>query len=273
MTTSTTLAFKAIKQRQQATWASGDYARVAALIPVVGDLLCDAADLRPGDAVLDVAAGSGNTSISAARLGCRVTGIDYVPALLTTARKRAASEGVPAQFVAADAEELPFASASFDAVISVFGVMFAPDHERAAAELLRVCRPGGTIALASWTPTGFIGGVLRCVTRHVAPPPGLQSPVAWGTEEHVRELLGEDVVAVTARERTYTFRFSSAARFVEFFATNYGPTLKAFEVLAPEARPALAADLEELARRYDRLGDGGTIAIPSTYLQVIATRG
>jgi SAM-dependent methyltransferase len=272
MATSLTVDLTALKQRQQATWASGDYARIAALIPVVGDLLCDAADLRPGDAVLDIAAGSGNTSISAARLGCRVTGIDYVPALLATARERAAAESLVVEFVTADAEELPFASASFDAVISVFGVMFAPDHERAAGELLRMCRPGGTIALASWTPTGFIGGVLRCVAQHVAPPAGVVPPVAWGTEEHVRGLLGEDAVALTARERTYTFRFASARQFVEFFATNYGPTLKAFEALAPEARPALAADLEALATSYDRLGDGGTIAIPSTYLQVIATR-
>jgi len=261
-----------IKQRQQATWASGDYSRVAAMIPVVGDLLCDAADLRPGDAVLDVAAGSGNTSIAAARLGCHVMGIDYVPGLLATARERAAAERLPVTFAVADAEDLPFASASFDAVISVFGVMFAPDHDRAAAELLRVCRPGGTVALANWTPTGFIGGVLRCVAKHVAPPAGLRPPVAWGTEDHVGALLGDDVDSLTARERTFTFRFASAAHFVKFFATNYGPTLKAFEALAPEARPALAADLEALATEYDRIGDGGSIAIPSTYLQVVATR-
>ena len=269
---STATDLTAIKQRQQATWASGDYARVAALIPVVGDLLCDAADLRPGDAVLDVAAGSGNTSISAARLGCSVTGIDYVPGLLATARERAASEGLQVEFVEADAEDLPFASASFDAVISVFGVMFAPDHDRAAAELLRVCRPGGTIAIANWTPTGFIGGVLRTVGKHVAPPAGLRPPVAWGTEEHVRALFGDEAGALQARERTFTFRFASAAQLVDFFATNYGPTLKAFEALAPDARMALRADLEALAGEYDRVREGGTIAIPSTYLQVVATR-
>lgn len=222
--------------------------------------------------MLDVAAGSGNTSISAARLGCSVTGIDYVPGLLATARERVAAEGLQAELIEADAEDLPFASASFDAVISVFGVMFAPDHDRAAAELLRACRPGGTIALASWTPTGFIGGVLRTVSKHVTPPAGLRPPVAWGTEEHVRALFGADVATLTARERTFTFRFASAAQLVDFFATNYGPTLKAFEALAPEARKALHADLEALAGEYDRIGDGGTIAIPSTYLQVIATR-
>lgn len=263
----------AIKTKQQATWASGDYGAVAARIPIISERLADAADLRAGSQVLDVAGGDGNTALAAARCGAHVTSLDYVPALLARAAERARAERLLVDLVEGDAEDLPFADASFDAVISAVGVMFAPDQERAASELLRVCRPGGTVAVASWAPDGFIGEMFRTTARHVAPPAGLASPMRWGAEESVRALLGDGVAGLTATPRTYTFRFPSADAYVEFFRSNYGPTLKAFEALGDSARTALAADLAALARRHDRLGtDGGAVAIPSQYLEVVATR-
>ena len=202
----------AVKQRQQAAWASGDFSVVAARIVLVAEHLCDTADLQAGWRVLDVATGSGNAAIAAARLGCDAVGVDYVPALLERGRDRAAAEGLEVEFVEGDAEALPFPDASFDAVTSVFGSMFAPDHEQAAAELLRVCRPGGTIALASWTPDGFIGELFRTVAAHVPPPAGVQSPMLWGTEAHLRELFGDGICSLEVEERTFTFRFPSAER-------------------------------------------------------------
>jgi ubiquinone/menaquinone biosynthesis C-methylase UbiE len=260
---------EAIKQRQQQAWATGDFAVVAARIVLVAEQLCDSADLHAGWRVLDVATGSGNAAIAAARLGCTVVGIDYVPALLERGRRRAAAEGLAVELIEADAESLPFADASFDAVTSVFGAMFAPDHARAAAELVRVCRPGGTIALASWTPDGFIGELFRTMAAHVPPPAGLQSPMLWGTEAHLRELFGEKIASLEVTERTFTFRFPSAEHFVTFFRLWYGPTAKAFAALDGAARNALEDDLIELVRRYDRLGTDAT-AIPATYTEAVA---
>ncbi len=259
----------AVKQRQQQAWASGDFHAVAARIVLVAEQLCDTADLHAGWRVLDVATGSGNAAIAAARLGCTAVGIDYVPALLARGRERAAAEGLEVELLEGDAESLPFPDASFDAVTSVFGSMFAPDHERAAAELLRVCRPGGTIALASWTPEGFIGDLFRTVSAHVPPPAGIASPMLWGTEAHLRALLGDGIRSLEVAERTFTFRFTSAEAFAGFFLTWYGPTLKAFESLEGAARDELEADLVELARRSDRLA-GDAIAIPATYTEAVA---
>ena len=263
--------FEAIKQRQQQAWASGDFAVVAARIVLVAEHLCDTADLHAGWRVLDVATGSGNAAIAAARLGCSAVGVDYVPALLEVGRMRAAAEGLSVELLAGDAEALPFADAAFDAVTSVFGSMFAPDHRQAAAELLRVCRPGGTIALASWTPDGFIGDLFRTVGAHVPPPPGVQSPMLWGTEAHLRELFRDGIASLEVTERTFTWRFRSAEDFVAFFRLWYGPTLKAFAVLEGAAREALELDLVALARRYDRLGTDA-IAIPATYTEAVAVR-
>ena len=271
-TTTTTPDFTTIKERQQSTWSSGDYAAVATRIQVVADLLADHADVQPGSRVLDVAAGSGNATIAAARLGADVTGLDYVPALLDRARERAQAERLPVDLVIGDAEELPFPDESFDMTLSVFGVMFAPDHERAAAELVRVTRPNGTIALANWTPSGFIGGLLRTVARHVPPPAGLLSPVAWGTEEHIRHLLEHEVSSLNVRERRFNWRFASPAEFIHFFRTNYGPTLKAFAALSEDDQAELGRDLAELAREHARSDDGGALTIPAAYLEVIATR-
>jgi SAM-dependent methyltransferase len=261
----------AIKQRQQQTWASGDFGVVAARIVLVAEQLCDSADLHAGWHVLDVATGTGNAAIAAARLGCSAVGVDYVPALLERGRRRAAAEGLSVTFLDGDAESLPFPNDSFDAVTSVFGSMFAPDHARAAGELLRVCRPGGTIALASWTPDGFIGELFRTVGAHVPPPAGVPAPMLWGTERHLRELLGDSITSLELTERTFTFRFPSAADLVSFFRRWYGPTLKAFAALEGEAREALERDLVALAERFDRLG-GDAIAIPATYAEAVAIK-
>ena len=265
----TTPYLAAVKARQQATWASGDFHAVGARIVLTAEELCDAADLRAGWRVLDVATGSGNAAIAAARLGCRAVGVDYVPALLQRGRIRAAAECLDVKLVEGDAEALPFPDQSFDAVTSVFGCMFAPDHARAAAELMRVCRPGGAIALASWTPDGFIGELFRTVAAHVPPPAGVASPMLWGTDDHLRELFGEAVSSLESAERTFTFRFVSPEEFVAFFRRWYGPTLRAFAALEGPAQAALEADLVALARRFDRISDGAT-AIPATYLQTVA---
>jgi SAM-dependent methyltransferase len=270
MTTAATIDLTAVKARQQATWASGDYAEIATLIVPVAERLVDAADLRAGSTVLDVASGSGNAAIAAARLGCVVKGVDYVPALLERGRERAAAERIELDLREGDAEELPFLDGSFDASVSVFGIMFAPDQPRAAAELARVTRPGGTIALASWTPDGFVGAMFRTVAAHVPPPAGLASPMAWGTAEGLDALFGTEV-AWAHRERTFTFRFTSAQAFVDTFAAYYGPTLKALEA-AGSNRDALASDLRELALEWNRLEGTGPIAVPATYLESVGMR-
>lgn len=270
MTIAPTPDLAAVKARQQATWASGDYAAIATLIVPVAERLIDAADLRAGSSVLDVACGSGNAALAAARVGARVTGVDYVPALLHRGRERAAAERVEVDLREGDAEELPFPDASFDAAVSVFGSMFAPDQRQTAAELLRVTRPGGTIALASWVPDGFIGAMFGTVASRVPPPAGVASPVLWGTEEHLAGLFGEDVTW-EHRRRTFTFRFTSAEALVDVFATSYGPLLKAFEAAGP-AREALADDLRELALSWNRLEQPGPIAVPGAYLESVGAR-
>jgi SAM-dependent methyltransferase len=261
-----------IKARQQRMWASGDYAAVGSRIDWIAERLCECADLVAGWRVLDVATGSGNAAIAAARCGCAVTGIDYVPELLERARVRAQAEGLAAQFVEADAEALPFADGSFDAVLSAVGVMFAPDQRRAAAELVRVCGAGGRIALASWTPEGFVGEMLRLVGGYVAPPAGLRPPVAWGSELRLRELLGNGATLIDAHERVYTFRYRSAAEFADFFLANYGPTERAAAALDETGREAFRADLTALAATRSRLPAGGSVAIPATYLEALAVR-
>jgi SAM-dependent methyltransferase len=261
----------AVKQRQQQAWASGDFAVVAARMVVVAEQLCDHADLHAGWRVLDVATGSGNAVLAAARMGCEAVGVDYVPHLLERGRRRAAAEGLDVELLEGDAEALPFPDASFDAVTSVFGTMFAPNHPQAAAELLRVCRPGGTIALASWTFEGFIGALFRTVAAHVPPPAGVLSPMLWGSETYLRELLGDGIASLEVTERTFTWRFESAEDFVTFFRLWYGPTLKAFAALDDLGRDRLEIDLTELARTHDRLGTDA-IAIPAAYTEAVAVK-
>ena len=261
----------AVKARQQKMWASGNYAAVAARIVPMAEHLAEAAGLRPGDRVLDVATGSGNAALAAARYGAEVTGVDYVPELLERGRARAAAEGLEITFAEGDAEDLAFPDASFDVVLSALGVMFAPDQERAAAELVRVTRPGGTIGLVNWTPEGFIGQLLKTVSRHVPPPAGVRPPSQWGTEARLRELLGDAVSSLEITKRTYVWRFRSPDEFAGFFQELYGPTRKAFEALDEAGQRRLWDDLTALARDHDT-DPGLTVAMPAEYLEVVATR-
>lgn len=253
-------ALEEVKEQQQATWSSGDYARVAWLTAPLGDALCEAVDLRPRSTVLDVATGTGHVALAAARRFGEATGIDYVPALVEAARRRAEAEGLQVDFREGDAEALTFGDASFDYVLSALGVMFTADHERAARELTRVCRPGGTIGLISWTPTGFIGEMLKTVGNHVAPPSGVQPPPRWGTEGYVRELLGDRVAEVSFRTDAITQRFPSAEFFADFFIEHYGPTKKASEALGDEGRTAFRKDLVDFATRRNRAEDGAAVS-------------
>ena len=263
-TAATPSGLEEIKARQQATWASGDYSAVATLIVPVAERLVDFADLRAGTEVLDVATGSGNAALAAARLQSRVVGIDYVPELLERGRTRAAAEGLAIDLREGDAENLPFADASFDAVISVFGSMFAPNHRATAREMLRVTRPAGTIAVASWTPDGFLGDLFRLVAQFAPPPPGIPSPLLWGTAEHLESIFGSDVEWVHAAAR-FTFRFPSAEAFVDYFVDHYGPTLKAV-VAAGDRGGELRSAFAELVQTANRLEPGGAVAVPAAYL-------
>ena len=272
MTVTSTPDLAAIKAKQQQTWASGDYHAIATAIPIISENLVDAADLRAGSRVLDVAGGSGNTALAAARTGADVVSLDYVPSLLDRSKERAQAEGLSYATVVGDAEALPYDEASFDAVVSALGVMFAPDHQRTADELLRVTRPGGTIAVANWCPDSFIGALFRTTAAHVPQPAGLQPPGLWGTEDHVRSLLGDGVSDLRAERRTYTCRFRSAQHLVDLFRTYYGPTHKAFAALDDAGQEALAADLTALVAESDRLAGEDAVAVPADYLEVVATR-
>ncbi|WP_406857318.1 methyltransferase domain-containing protein [Alsobacter sp. KACC 23698] len=266
-----TAQLQAIKTRQQGAWSSGDYAVVGVTLQIVGETLCEALDLKAGSEVLDVAAGNGNASLAAARRFCEVTSTDYVPALLDSARERAAADGLDIVFREADAEALPFADASFDVVLSTFGVMFTPDQDRAAAELLRVCRPGGKIGLANWTPQGFIGQLFKTIGQHVPPPAGARSPALWGDPERLAAWFGPQAASLVAEPRRFTFRYRTPRHFLDVFRTYYGPVLKAFAALEPAGREALDRDLEALVARFNRATDGG-MAVPSEYLEVVVTK-
>ncbi|NCT82806.1 MAG: class I SAM-dependent methyltransferase [Comamonadaceae bacterium] len=265
------LDLAALKARQQTAWASGDYAVIGTTLQIVGEQLAEACDLRAGERVLDVAAGNGNASLAAARRGASVTSSDYVEALLQRGAARADAERLQIEFRVADAEALPFADAGFDAVLSTFGVMFTPDQRRAAAELARVCRPGGRIGLANWTPEGFIGQLFKVMGRHVAPPAGAQPPSLWGQESHLRELFGDTIQDMAVTRRHFQFRYRSPAHFIEVFRTWYGPVHRAFAALAPDQALALERDLTELLAGLNRAGPD-SLVVPSEYLEVVLTR-
>ena len=260
----------AIKGRQQAAWGSGDYAVVGNTLQIVGETLCEAVDLRSGQRVLDVAAGNGNATLAAARRFADVVSTDYVPALLERAAERAKAERLTVTFRQADAEALPFDDASFDVVLSTFGVMFTPDQQQAARELLRVCRPGGKIGMANWTPESFIGQLFKTIGKHVPPPAGVKSPALWGSKPHLDGLFGSQAT-IAATQRQFTFRYRSPAHWLEVFGTYYGPVFKALGALEGERREALENDLRALLDGFNEATDG-TLVVPSDYLEVVVVR-
>jgi SAM-dependent methyltransferase len=265
-----TIDLNAIKGRQQLAWSSGDYAVVGTTLQIVGEMLCEAVDLRSNQRVLDVAAGNGNATLAAARRFADVVSTDYVPTLLEHARERARADRLLVAFQEADAEALPFADNSFDVVLSTFGVMFTPNQQQAANELMRVCRPGGKIGLANWTPGSFIGHLFKTIGRYVPPAPGMKSPALWGDKAHLQTLFGSKAT-LAAQPRNFVFRYRSPDHWIEVFSRFYGPMVKTFAVLDPEARIALDADLHALIDRFDAAKDG-TVAIPSEYLEVVITK-
>jgi SAM-dependent methyltransferase len=262
----------AVKNRQRAAWTSGDYAVVGTTLQIVGETLCEAIDLRAGERVLDVAAGNGNATLAAARRWSEVTSTDYVPALLQRGRERAAAERLHGvDFREADAEALPFDDASFDVVLSTFGCMFAPNPQRVTAELVRVCRPGGRIGMANWTPEGFIGQVFKTIGRHVPPPAGVPSPSLWGSRSRINELFDGSAHSIVTETRQFNFRYRSASHMLEVFRGYYGPILKAFAALDSSGQEALAADFLALIDEFDQGGRRGLV-IPSDYLEIVITR-
>lgn len=263
--------YTAIKQRQQATWASGDYATIGTTLQIVGEMLAEAADVRAGEAVLDVAAGNGNASLAAARRHAQVTSTDYVGALLDRGHDRARAEGLDIRFQTADAEALPFADGHFDVVLSTFGVMFTPDHRRAADEMLRVLRPGGRIGLANWTPGGFIGRLFKVIGAHVPPPAGVQPPALWGTEPHIVELFGAKAAQIRSERRHFNFRYRSPAHFVEVFRDLYGPVHKAFAALDAPSAQSLERGITGLLEELNVAGPH-SLVVPGEYLEVVVTR-
>jgi ubiquinone/menaquinone biosynthesis C-methylase UbiE len=268
---STQTDLTALKAKQQVAWSSGNYGLIGMTLNLVGETLCEALDLRSGQSVLDVAAGNGNMSLAAARRWCDVTSTDYVPELLARGKARAEADGLTMTFREADAETLPFADNSFDAVVSTFGVMFTPNQETAAAELMRVCKSGGKIGLANWTPEGFIGQVFKTLGKHLPPPAGVKSPALWGTKARLDELFGKSAAAIVAEPRDFVFRYRSAEHFMDFFKTYYGPMLKAFAALEPTKQKALHADMIALVDRMNK-ADDGTMVVPSEYLEVVITK-
>jgi len=261
----------AVKTRQQAAWSTGNYAVVGTTLQIVGENLCEALDLHSGNRVLDVAAGNGNATLAAARRWCEVTSTDYVGSLLESGRARAQAEGHAIKFQEADAESLPFADASFDAVLSTFGVMFTPNQDKAAGELLRVCRPGGKIGLANWTPESFIGQVFKTIGKYIPPAPGVKSPALWGTQARLGELFGKGAKDISILSRQFTFRYASPAHWIDVFRTYYGPMNKTYAALDAGKQAEFTRDLTDLMQRGNRSGDS-TLVLPSEYLEVVVEK-
>jgi ubiquinone/menaquinone biosynthesis C-methylase UbiE len=260
----------AIKQKQQATWASGDFAVVGTTLQIVGEQLAEAADVRADEQVLDVAAGNGNATLAAARRFAHVTSTDYVPALLDKGRARASAEALPVRFLEADVEDLPFADSSFDVVLSTYGAMFAPDHARTAAEMMRVLRSGGRLGMANWTPDGVIGRLFRVIGAHLPPPAGLKSPALWGSETYLAELFGP-TVQIRSERRHFNFRYRSTAHFLQVFRDYYGPTHKAFGALDAAGQQKLARDITALLDEFNVAGSA-SLVVPAAYLEVVITK-
>lgn len=263
--------YTAIKAKQNAAWASGDYALIGTTLQIVGEQLAEAMDLQPGSSVLDVAAGNGNATLAFARRWCDVTSTDYVEDLLARGHRRADAEGLPVTFRIADAEQMPFEPASFDAVVSTFGIMFAPNQAMASEELLRMCRPDGKIGMANWTPDGFIGQMFKTIGKHIVPPAGLQSPAVWGDTAWIEDTFARHIRSLAIEQRNFMFRYRSPEHFVEVFRTYYGPVHKAFLALDTEGQAALAQDLMSLIARFNTATDG-SMRVPSSYLEIVMTK-
>jgi ubiquinone/menaquinone biosynthesis C-methylase UbiE len=263
--------FNTVKQRQQVTWASGDYAVIGTTLQIVGETLAESLDLRAGSRVLDVAAGNGNATLAAARRFTQITSTDYVPELLEKGRRRAEAEGLAVTFEVADAENLPYADASFDVAMSVFGSMFTPDHQRSADEMLRVVKPGGRIGVASWTPDGFIGQMFKVISGFVPPPANVKSPLLWGTDPHVVELFGKQADDIQSARRFFNFRYRSEQHMIEVFREFYGPMLRAFASLDANAQRGLEAELKALMKQSN-IGGTHSLVVPSAYLEVVVTK-
>jgi len=262
---------KTLKAKQQGAWSSGDYAVIGTTLQIVGEQLAEALDLRPGQTVLDVAAGNGNVTLAAARRWCEATSTDYVESLLIRGRTRAEAEGLQVKFQIADAEDLPFADASFDVVVSTFGGMFSPDQDRTAAEIIRVCKPGGRIGLANWTPEGFIGTMFKTIGKYLPAQTGVMTPAVWGTRNFVESTFGTASSGIAAQSRYFVFRYRAAQHFLDIFKTYYGPMLKAFEALDQVDGKALARDIVDLVGRFNKSNDQ-TMVVPSEYLEVVITK-
>ena len=261
----------ALKGRQQTAWASGDYGVIGTTLQIVGELLAEACDLRWDERVLDVAAGNGNATLAAARRGCKVTSTDYVASLLDQGAERARAEHLEVQFQAADAEALPFKDASFDVVLSTFGVMFAPDQAKAAAELARVCRPGGRIGMANWTPESLVGQMFKALGKQLPPPAGVQAPSRWGVEAQLQTMFGNQAAKIDVTGRMFNFRYRSATHFIDIFRTWYGPVHKAFAALPADKAAMLERDFSDLLNSLNTAG-AGSLVVPSEYLEIVITR-
>jgi ubiquinone/menaquinone biosynthesis C-methylase UbiE len=261
----------ALKARQHGAWSSGDYAVVGTTLQIVGEELCEATDIRAGQKVLDVAAGNGNATLAAARRWCDVVSTDYVPSLLERGQLRAKADGLKVEFKEADAEALDFDDATFDVVMSTFGVMFTPDQDRAAAELLRVCKRGGKIGLANWTPEGFIGQLFKTLGKHLPPPAGARSPALWGTEARINEMFATQAASIKAERRHFNFRYRSPEHFLDVFKSYYGPMLKAFAALDTANQQRLRDDILALIATMNRASDG-TMVVSSEYLEIVIVK-
>ena len=263
--------YSAIKQKQQATWASGDFAVIGTTLQIVGESLAEAVDICADERVLDIAAGNGNATLAAARRFAQVTSTDYVPALLDKGRARAGAEGLAVKFQVADAERLPFAASTFDVALSTFGAMFTPEHDTTSREMLRVVRPGGRIGLANWTPEGFIGQLFKVIGAYLPPPAGLKSPALWGTEPHIVALFGADADAIQCERKVFNFRYRSAEHWLQIFRDYYGPTHKAFAALGPRKHASMAADITALLERFNTAGCT-SLVVPGEYLEVVIVK-
>ena len=271
MTIAQNLTFEALKQKQQGAWASGDYAVVGTTLQIVGEQLCETIDLSSDSKVLDIAAGNGNATLAAARRFCDVTSTDYVPALLDKARLRADADGLAVNFQTADAENLPFEENSFDVVMSTFGVMFTPDQAKAASEMMRFVRPGGSIALANWTPESFIGRIFKTLGKYLPPPRGVSSPALWGTQARLTEVYGDTASDIALHPRSFVFRYRSPDHFMDIFQTYYGPIHKAFLALDEDGQASLDADLRALIAEMNTATDG-TMAVPAAYVDAVVRK-